>query len=190
MLGPVDNSPFSASRLLVADVSSGYDRFGTFNLFIDSGDLNADLERLLYTYARNLLGRHRPSIEFLYYLLDLVPEAVRRSIADILADLTTNIHPDSFRDAASLAQLVTTFAAERPETDEKVLQALQEHVEGYHQSAKRDCHAEEPLTEAARGIQNLFRLTDAEREALLLLYAVSQFEAFETVWTSHRPMSG
>ena len=101
-----------------------------------------------------------------------------------------NIHPDSFRDAASLAQLVTTFAAERPETDEKVLQALQEHVEGYHQSAKRDCHAEEPLTEAARGIQNLFRLTDAEREALLLLYAVSQFEAFETVWTSHRPMSG
>lgn len=38
----------------------GYNRFGTFNLFTDSGNLSTDIERLLYTYSRNLLPHFDP----------------------------------------------------------------------------------------------------------------------------------
>ena len=143
---------------------SGYDRYGSFNLFTDSGNLSAELERLLYTYARNLLGRHRLSIEFVFFLLDLVPEGVRRNVVEPLADLTTNTQPGSFRDASSLAQLVMSLTMEHPETDEKVTLALQTHIDEYHQSVKCDRKHDGVLIEAARGIQRLFGLSDFDTE--------------------------
>ena len=166
---------------------SGYDRYGSFNLFTDSGDLSSDLERHLYTYARNLLGRHRLSIEFVFFLLELVPEAVRRNSAGPLVDLTTGAQPSSFRDASSLAQLVMTLSMENPETDGKIMQALQKHIDEYFQRTTHDGKQEGALTETTRGMQDLFRLSDTDATILVFLYAVSQFEGLETVWTSHTP---
>ena len=166
---------------------SGFDRFGSFNLFTDAGDLSSDLERHLYTYARNLLGRHRLSIEFVFFLLELVPETVRRNTIEPLVDLKTGAQPGSFRDASSLAQLMITLSMEHPETDEKITQALQKHIDEYF---RRTTHVGEPagaLTETTRGMQELFRLSDTDAKILVFLYAVSQFEGLETVWTSHTP---
>ena len=166
---------------------SGYDRFGTFNLFIDSGDLSSDLERHLYTYARNLLGRHRLSIEFVFFLLELVPEAVRRNTVEPIVDLNTGAQPGSFRDASSLAQLVMALTMENPETDGMLTQALQKHIDNYFNRTTHDSEQEGALTETTRGMQDLFRLSDADATILVFLYAVSQFEGLETLWTSHTP---
>jgi transitional endoplasmic reticulum ATPase len=173
--------------MIMGKFFSGYDRYGTFNLFTESGDLSSELERLLYTYARNLLGRHRLSVEFTFFLLDLIPEAVRRNIVERLVDLTTNTQSGSFRDASSLAQLVMNLTMEHPETDEKITLAFQAHIDEYHQSVKCGSNHDGVLIETARGIQRLFGLSDTDAEILLFLYAVSQFEGLETVWTSHRP---
>lgn len=166
---------------------SGFDRFGSFNLFIDSGDLSSDLERHLYTYARNLLGRHRLSIEFVFFLLELVPEAVRRNAFEPLVDLKTGAQPGSFRDASSLAQLVMALTMEHPETDEKITQALQKHIDEYFRRTTHDGEQAGALTVATQGMQELFRLSDTDAAILVFLYAVSQFEGLETVWASHTP---
>ena len=166
---------------------SGFDRFGSFNQFIDSGDLSSDLEHHLYTYARNLLGKHRLSIEFVFFLLELVPEAVRRNAIEPLVDLTTGAQPGSFRDASSLAQLVMALTMENPETDEKITQALQNHIDDYFQRTKHDGEPAGALTVATQGMQDLFRLSDTDATILVFLYAICQFEGLETVWTSHTP---